>query len=160
MHAPGTNDVGLKLVIAYKTVKGAVELALSIMLVAAVAGGLADMLQEFAIGLRLHVTRAWSFTVAEFLFNAATRDNLQLVSLALGMDGLLTFIEGWGLHLRKRWAPWLVVLASGFLLPFEVLELSHGVSLGRVLVLLVNLAIVAYMASRVIREHATHGTHA
>ncbi len=145
-------DVGLRLIILYKTAKGLLELALAIALGLLTFHGLAGALQEFAVGLRVHVTRAWSVKAAEFLLVQSTPRNLEVAALALFLDGALTFTEGWGLHLRKKWAEWLVVVASGLLLPFEVIKLVERVRVGRAIVFIVNLAIVVYMARRVFLE--------
>jgi uncharacterized membrane protein (DUF2068 family) len=44
------------------------------------------------------------------------------------------------------------VIATGSLIPFELGALLREVRLGRVLILLVNLVIVAYLARRALRE--------
>ena len=151
---PGPNDVGLRLVILYKSVKGALELAASALLALGIAFGLAEYLQDVIDRVHSHLTRAWSILLAEKVFVFATRHHLVLAAIALALDGSLTTFEGWGLHKRRWWAPWLVVIASGTLLPFEIRELMRGVKITRVLVLVVNLAIVVYLARRIAREHA------
>lgn len=152
-----SDALGLQLIIAYKTAKGAGELALAVALAILAARGLAETLQDFAISMRLHVTREWSVKLAEILLVESTPKHLEVAAVALGLDGVLTFAEGWGLHLRKPWAPWLVVLASGLLLPFEVASLRRGIKPGRAILFVINLAIVAYMARRVLedRRHAS-----
>ena len=61
---------------------------------------------------------------------------------------MLTLGEGWALHRRFRWAPWLVVVATGSLLPFEVVELVRRPHALRLAVFVVNLTIVCYLATR------------
>ena len=56
--------------------------------------------------------------------------------------------EGVGLWLGKRWAEWLTVVATGLLIPVEIYELSHGATPPRILALVVNVAMVAYLVVR------------
>jgi len=80
----------------------------------------------------------------------ATKDG-QLTILALLLDGVLTLGEGWALYRRFTWAPWLVVIATGSLLPFEVFELGRRPRAGRLLIFLGNLGVVCYLAVRAAR---------
>ena len=62
---PGPNDVGLRLVILYKSVKGGLELAGSALLALGIAFGLAEYLQDVIDRVHSHLTRAWSILLAE-----------------------------------------------------------------------------------------------
>ncbi len=79
----------------------------------------------------------------------ATPRRLHLAAVALVLDAALTIVEGWALRRRHWWGPWLVVFASGGLLPFEVVQLVRHPHVGRLMVLVVNAAIVAYLVWRV-----------
>ena len=57
-------------------------------------------------------------------------------------------IEGIGLLLAKRWAEWLTVIITTSFLPFEIYELVREVTAMRVVVLILNVAIVIYLAIR------------
>ena len=56
--------------------------------------------------------------------------------------------EGLGLAMRRRWADYLTVLATGVLIPWEVIEVFRKVTVLRVGALAVNVAIVVYLAYR------------
>lgn len=62
--------------------------------------------------------------------------------------GLLLCTEGYGLLRRRKWAEELVVVGTLIPVPFELYEIVHDFSLKRVLVLLLNLAIVGYLLKR------------
>jgi uncharacterized membrane protein (DUF2068 family) len=62
--------------------------------------------------------------------------------------------EGIGLWLLKRWAEWFTVIATGSLIPIEVYEIVSHPSVLKVLVLIVNIGIVAYLIYRIRREPA------
>jgi uncharacterized membrane protein (DUF2068 family) len=75
--------------------------------------------------------------------------------------GIGTFIyaglfltEGIGLWMLKRWAEWFTVIATGSLIPIEAYEIYHHPTALKFLVLLVNIAIVAYLVYRIVRKPA------
>jgi uncharacterized membrane protein (DUF2068 family) len=50
-----------------------------------------------------------------------------------------------GLWRNKRWAEYLTFIATTALVPFEVYELSNGVSAFKLVALIINLAVVIYL---------------
>jgi uncharacterized membrane protein (DUF2068 family) len=146
-------ETGLRLIILYKLVKGSLMLVAAIALSAAIALGFEDALRGLASTLQAHVTRAWAVRIAEQIVEVSDRKHLVLAACALSFDGAITLTEGIGLQRGWRWAPWLVVIVTGSLLPFEIVSLVRAVRIGRVLVFAVNLAIVVYLARRTLREH-------
>jgi uncharacterized membrane protein (DUF2068 family) len=153
---PWKAEPGLRLIIAYKLVKGGLVLLLAAATLVVLLAGQAAKVHELAQGLRHHVVGAWSIWLSELMAEATTTGHLRLVLAALTMDGSLTLVEGYGLHRRWVWAGWLVVIATSLLLPFEVAALVREVHLGRVLVLIINVAVVAYLGRRAFLEHAAH----
>ena len=57
----------------------------------------------------------------------------------------LFLAEGIGLWRLQRWGEWITVVITGSLLPFEIYELSHRLTLPRAAALLLNAAIVCYL---------------
>jgi uncharacterized membrane protein (DUF2068 family) len=142
-----TTGAGLRVIVAYKVAKAGGEIALAAILVGAeVPAG------DVAATLSRHVTAAWSLEVSRVVSGAAAPHAIELMIAALVLDGALTLGEGWALHRRFPWAPWLVVLSTGSLLPFEVVELVRRPRAVRLLILVVNVGIVGYLASRATRE--------
>ncbi len=76
-------------------------------------------------------------------FQHQTTLGLVLIAYAL-VEGA----EGVGLAMRRRWAEYLIVFATGLLIPYEVWEVVHKVTLLRAGGLALNIAIVAYLAFR------------
>ena len=70
--------------------------------------------------------------------------------LAIGLVGyaLLEGTEGIGLAMRRRWAEYLTVVATGLLIPYEVYELVHRPTLFKFGALVVNVGVVGYLAWR------------
>ena len=54
-------------------------------------------------------------------------------------------VEGAGLWMRRRWAEWLTIVITGSLIPFEVWRLASAPGLGKAIIVVLNVAIVAYL---------------
>lgn len=83
-------------------------------------------------------------------YELLTRVGLYRHQTLLG-TGLLAYAlvegtEGWGLYLHRRWAEYLTVLATAFLIPYEVDELLRHPTLLKAAALLLNLAVVGWLA--------------
>ncbi len=139
---------GLKVIVGYKLAKATVELLISATFFGMGFAGSARKLAYLAMGIRHHVTEAWSISLAERLLDASTAHHVFVVAMALLADGILTIIEGWALSRRYAWARWLVVATTACLLPFEVRAIMRHPNVGHVGVLLANVLIVIYLAVR------------
>jgi uncharacterized membrane protein (DUF2068 family) len=71
----------------------------------------------------------------------------ELGAVAFVYAGLF-LLEGIGLWSLKRWGEWITVIITGSLLPFEIYELCHHPSWPKLAVLIVNAAILWYLAAR------------
>ena len=56
------------------------------------------------------------------------------------------FVEAYGLWNERRWAEWLAALSGGVYVPIEIYELVLRASWIKLGALLINVAVVAYMA--------------
>jgi len=143
---------GLVLIIAYKLIKGILWFVIAAVLLVMMHMGLGAKLEGAAENLRHH-SQAWAIELAELLTRASTPRGLITIVVALFADGTLTLVEGWALIYGHWWGPWLVVVATGSLLPFEVVSFVRHPHVGRALILVVNLAIVVYLGRAALREH-------
>ena len=85
--------------------------------------------------------------------SAARVHALRMVTLAYAA---MFTVEGIGLWMRKRWAEWLTTIITASLIPLELWELVHNPNLGKALVLIANLAIVAYLVWQLkSKDHAS-----
>jgi uncharacterized membrane protein (DUF2068 family) len=64
----------------------------------------------------------------------------------------LFLTEGIGLWLLKRWAEWFTIIITASLVPLEVWEIFRHPSPGKILVLIINLAVVVYLIYRVRKD--------
>jgi uncharacterized membrane protein (DUF2068 family) len=147
-----TLDAAMRALIGYKAVKAGVQFLLALVLAGVVVAGHADALQSLAELLRHNLSQAWALRAASYLVNLATPRHVELTAVALALDGVLSAVEAWALHTRRWWAEWLVVVASGSLLPYELFELTRHLRVGRALILVVNAGIVVYLARRALRH--------
>ena len=141
-------DGVIKLIILERFVKGGTLVIGGIVLIA--AGATTDLHQranDLQVQLALEPGRhLLGRLIAWILDRLGTHPNL--IGLAAVAYGLLECVEGIGLVLRRRWAEYLVVLATGAFLPLEVSEVLHRPSPLKVTALLVNIAIVVYLVWR------------
>lgn len=117
--------------------------------------------QDIQTQLNLSPGRGW----IRNLFNATIAKWGHLstgteVAVAIGaiLYGLLEAFEGVGLLLRRRWAEYLVLVATAVFLPVEIEEILRRPTVFKVLALLVNLAIIAYLIwrKRLFLERPSH----
>lgn len=54
-------------------------------------------------------------------------------------------VEGMGLLFRKRWAEWLTIAVTTSFVPFEIYELVEHFGIGKIIALVLNVAVVVYL---------------
>jgi uncharacterized membrane protein (DUF2068 family) len=109
------------------------------------------LVQDIQTELNLSPGRGWLRTL--YTVTLAKWGNLSTgkqVALAVGavLYGVLEAVEGLGLLLRRRWAEYLVLIATAVFLPVEIDEIVRRPSVIKVLALLVNLLIIGYLIWR------------
>ncbi len=155
-HTAPPEATGVKLIVGYKIGKAIAELLLAVVLGVLVAAGYVERAHDLALAIRDHLVHHWSIRLAEAVMRNLTVHRVYWVIAAIVADSFISGFEGWALRRGYLWAPWLVVAATSLLLPVELLEIFHHVKLGRVLIFVVNLAIVIYLARNAWRAHRKH----
>jgi uncharacterized membrane protein (DUF2068 family) len=76
----------------------------------------------------------------------------QLKELSIGsfFYAAIVLTEGTGLALRKRWAEYFTIIVTASFLPLEIYELAHRVTVIKIVVMAINLAILGYLIGRVV----------
>jgi uncharacterized membrane protein (DUF2068 family) len=141
-------DVGVSVIVAYKLGKAALQIVAAVVLVMALRTGAAERLREIVLRQIEHGTSHLAFRIAHVIGQFTTAREVRVVALALSLDGLLSLVEGLALHRRYRWAPWLIVVATSVAVPFEIVSLLRQMRPVRLIVLVVNLVLVAYLVRR------------
>jgi hypothetical protein len=145
-HTPLTP--GLRLIIAYKLLKAPVMLSLAVWLTVSPQGAF-ELVESFAEELSAS-SALWSRLGDWIQANLS----LRLVkggAALVWLDAISTVIEAVLLLLRKPWAEWMVTLGLALLIPLELVSLERRPSVSKALVLLVNAAVVVYLAQRRIK---------
>ena len=146
----GEHDAFIKVIIVERIVKAIVLTALAIgLLVAGEKGLLATWATYAQDQLNLDADDG---VIAELLLRAllliGTFNHVTILAIGAILYALLEGTEGVGLAMRRRWAEYLTVIATGILIPYEAYEVIHHATLFKVGALLLNLAVVGYLAYR------------
>jgi uncharacterized membrane protein (DUF2068 family) len=72
-------------------------------------------------------------------------NRLTLVGAVFAAYAAVEGVEAVGLWLQRRWAEYLTFLVTASLLPLEVYELSHRLTVFKLLAFVINVAVVAYL---------------
>jgi uncharacterized membrane protein (DUF2068 family) len=146
----GEHDAFIKVIIVERIAKAVVLIALATGLLFAGRTGLLTQWANYA-EQQLNLSAGDSlfeqilFRLLAYVGNFGHITTLAIVAIAYA---LLEGTEGVGLAMRRRWAEYLTVIATGFLIPYEAYEVIHHVTVFRVGALLLNVAVVGYLAYR------------
>ena len=135
---------GLMLIAAFKLLKGLALLAVGIAVHMLANKNLVAEAQHWVDLFRVDPHNHYLHLLLEKLTNVDAH-KLHALSLGTFIYSALFLTEGVGLFLRKRWAELLTVISTAGLIPLELYELVHKPTFTRALLLLVNLAVVAYL---------------
>jgi len=140
----GGSPSTLRLIAGFKLVKAVLLTFVALKILRLVHEDLE--LAGFMLATKLHLDPEGRLVepVLRRLLNVDPRTLTHFSMGALAYAGLL-LTEGIGLMRGKAWAEWLTVVATSGLVPFEIYELTRHFTTTRVLALVVNLAIVAYL---------------
>jgi uncharacterized membrane protein (DUF2068 family) len=161
----------LRLIAAFKAAKAAalvvVAAAFGLLGARARAGAtrwLLDAAERLAAATEIHGLRGALGGTLERALEAvlrwlgdATPRRLQVTGLIALLYAAILVIEGVGLWLARPWAEWYSVVVTASLVPLEVWELAQSATPLRVAVLVLNVAVVAYLVWRLRREAARRG---
>jgi uncharacterized membrane protein (DUF2068 family) len=141
----------LRLIALFKFLKAAMLVALGVGAFRLVHKDLGAVLEHWIETLRLDPGNRF---VDVALARAANLRPEQIKKLGLGsfLYAALFLAEGTGLWLEKRWGEWLTVIITSSLVPLEVYEIYRHPSAVKVIVLVMNVAIVGYLIYRIRSE--------
>lgn len=144
--------VGLQAIIAYKLFKAVAEALIGVLMIYLLLSGAEAGAATAAEMLLEHSARAWALKAATLLIVTATTRHVEVAAAGAFVDAIFSALEGLALRAGKWWAPWLVVFATGALMPWELFEIVRKPTWIRVLLLLLNLAVVVYLV-RGVKKH-------
>ncbi len=113
--------------------------------------GLLGWLDQLSLHAGRHLTSVAASKALELLGNT-TIGRLMLIGIGCFIYGGVFLVEGTGLWLRKRWAEYVTTIVTASLLPFELMELLHGPSAGKVATLVINVAVLVYLIRLLLKQ--------
>ncbi|MDY7233059.1 DUF2127 domain-containing protein [Hyalangium rubrum] len=139
---PSERPFGLKLIIGYKFTKATLMLGLALFLTVAPesAGALAKHLATELSSGGTFMRRIGAWLGAHSLGTLVAE-----ARLAAWLDGLTTALEGGLIYRGKAWGEWVVIALLSVLIPAELVSMARRPSEAKVLVLVLNAAVVAYL---------------
>ncbi len=146
----GEHDAFIKVIIVERIIKAIVLIALAIGLLVAGRTGLLATWADYAQD-QLNLQAGHSLIVQlllKLILYLGNFNHTTLLAFGAIIYALLEGTEGVGLAMRRRWAEYLTVVATGILIPYEAYEVIHRLTLFKVGALLLNIAVVGYLAYR------------
>ena len=150
---PHKHDKGLWLIAALKLLKGLSLLAIAIGALHYLHRDMEDTVTNWVNVLRVDPENRYLHHLIEKLMAVDDRQ-LRAISAGSFFYSALLFTEGIGLMLEKRWAEYFTIIVTSSFLPLEIYEVFHHFHWGKVALLVVNVAIVAYLVWVVKKNHA------
>lgn len=135
---------GLWLIAGFKLFKGLALLAVGIGALKLLHKDVAAELQNWIDLIRVDPD---NFYLHKLLMKISLLDDRKLKQLSVGtfIYSALLLTEGIGLGLQQRWAEYFTIVITASLIPLEVYEIVKQVSPAKIILLLINIAVVVYL---------------
>jgi uncharacterized membrane protein (DUF2068 family) len=146
------HSVGLRVIAIYKGIK-----TIGLIILAFMAFGLHrektfDHLIQILEHLSLTDTNGLRWKLVELLEGMGPSKFVAIGIVALAYAAIFA-TEGTGLWLRKHWAEWFTVIATGSLVPVEIYEVLYRFSWLKLAALIGNVVIVLYLIRIAMQPH-------
>jgi uncharacterized membrane protein (DUF2068 family) len=142
---------GLRLIAAFKLLKALALIAVGIGALKLLHKDTAAIVEHWVNVFRVDPHNHY---INLLLDKLSILDDRRLKELSIGtfVYAGIFLVEGVGLALKKRWAEYFTIITTSSLLPVEIYELARRVSAGKVLALVINLAVVVYLVMELRRS--------
>jgi len=144
--------IALEAIIDYKLLKAAAEAVVGVVLLTFLMRGAEAGAATLAQIVMDHASRAWALRAATAIVITGTTAHVKVATAGAFADAVLSAVEGLALRAGRWWAPWLVVIATGSLLPWEAIEAVRRPGWLRIAILLINAAVVLYLLRTVMQK--------
>ena len=149
----GRNAFGLRLIGAFKFTSGLLLVALGVGLFRDAQADPAEEAAHVVAALKLDPGNQYIHAAIEKISGISPKQ-LRAIGVGTFLYALVYLIEGGGLLMRKHWAEYFTVLATGLFIPLEIYEVARRPTALRIGVLMSNVAIVAYLIYQLTRKQA------
>jgi uncharacterized membrane protein (DUF2068 family) len=134
-------------IVAFKAVKSSLLTVLGVALLFSLHRDPVYLVWRAAEAVHLPLTSQIFDRVLDVAFKATPGKELGAAIAAFGY-AVLMGAEGVGLYLRRSWARWFTIAATGSFIPVELYEIVREVRPLRVAILILNVAVVMYLWKR------------
>lgn len=138
---------GLILIGSFKLAKAILLIIVGVGAIHLVHKDIAETVTHWVNVLRVDPENRFIHKLLAKIF-AVTPKQLKELSAGTFFYAALLLTEGIGLLLRKHWAEYFTVITTAAFLPLEVYELAEHFTAAKVVVFVINLAIVWYLIAR------------
>lgn len=138
-------EIFLKIIIIEKLVLGVMAVLLAFGIISLINEDMEEFADKLVIFFNLDMD---NYYIEALIDKIGMIENGTIIGISIGMVSYATLnlVEAYGLHRRKRWAEWLTVIATSLLIPFEIYEIIQEQTIIRIGILILNIAIVYYLA--------------
>lgn len=151
-------DRGLRLIAGFKLFKGLLLLAVGLGALRLLHRDVAETLAALVYHLHLRPENRYVGRLLALITGVDPR-RLRAISAGTFAYAALLLTEGIGLLLRQRWAEYFTTIVTGSFIPLELYELAQRWTVPRMVVVVVNAAIVWYLIKRVREERRAIELH-
>lgn len=144
MPARESHGRGLRIIAAFKLLKAVALFAAGMGAIRLLHKDVAEVAEHWINIFRVDPHNHFINLVLGKLSNLDDR-RLKELSVGTFIYSAIFFTEGMGLAFRKRWAEYFTIITTASFLPLEMYELARRFGSGKLLALVVNLAVVAYL---------------
>jgi uncharacterized membrane protein (DUF2068 family) len=135
---------GLRAVAVYEAAKGALVLVAGFGLLSLLQHDVQHFAEQLVAHLHLNPAKGYPRIFIDAM-TRVTDTRLWLFAVFALVYAAVRWVEAYGLWLGKRWAEWFAVASGGIYVPAEVYEIMRRVTGTKIMLLIINVCIVAYM---------------
>ena len=143
--------LGLQVIAGYKLLTGVLLVGLGVGLYHQLGADPGGEAIRIVTALKLDPDNRYIHGAIEWL-SGISPGQLEAIRVGTFLTALLYLVEGVGLVMRKHWAEYFTVIATGLWIPLEVYEVWRRLTVIRLSILAINLAIMVYLIARLIRD--------
>jgi uncharacterized membrane protein (DUF2068 family) len=147
---------GLWVIAAFKLFKGLALLAVGIGAHNLINKDLDEVVDHWVDFFRIDPNNHYLHGLLERFTNLDPQ-KLKALSFGTFFYAAVLLTEGVGLAMGKRWAEYFTIIVTSSFIPLELYEIARHITVMKVVLLLINIAVVAYLAVEVRRFRTSRG---
>lgn len=137
---------GVRAIAVFEAVKGTIGLIAGFGLLSLMHRDFADFAEDLVGFLHLNSEGRLAHRIVETLTKLNPANIKIFFALSL-VYATVRYVEAYGLWRLRAWAEWFAIISGTAYIPIEIYELVHKPTFVRAAVLLINIAMVAYLYS-------------